>query len=158
MGDWTRCDASCSGQRTRSVRCKLGTVLVSIANIFVLLYILQIRPKVLFMVRSQMSNPPPLSLARVPVSAYSHKSGEYNIMFDTSLGLCLVMTAAVWIVPFWTYIYPTAPVGTASQHKKNLFYCNFAKMIYKSRRKMVLFCLHPEWKLVRSWQNVCVEL
>ena len=55
------------------------------------------------------------------VSAYSHKSGEYNIMFDTSLGLCVVMTAAVWIVPFWTYIYPTAPVGTASQHKKNLF-------------------------------------
>ena len=73
----------------------LGTVLVSTANIFALLYILQIRPKVLFMVRSQMSNPPPLSLARVPVSAYSHKSGEHNIMFDTSLGLCLVMTAAV---------------------------------------------------------------
>ena len=80
----------------------------------------------------------------VPVSAYSHKSREHNIMFDTSLDLCVVMTAAVWIVPFWTYIYPTAPVGTASQHKKNLFYCNFAKMIYKSRRKMVLFCLHPE--------------
>ena len=36
-----------------------------------------------------------ISLTRVPVSAYSHKSGEYNIMFDTSLGLNLVMTAAV---------------------------------------------------------------